>query len=98
RTSATLCPCSSLFRPYVDPVQSRDRKEATFRTLRKPFPTIVFSAPGAGKTTLRLGVETDLRTWPDGTLIVTYRPAKLFELRQWRSEEHTPEHQSRDKL
>lgn len=68
---------------YVDPVQSRDRKEATFRTLRKPFPTIVFGAPGAGKTTLRLGVETDLRTWPDGTLIVTYRPAKLFELRQW---------------
>lgn len=83
--AAEACPglsrVSPSFRPtayYVDPTPSRERQEPTFRALRKAAPAVVFGAVGAGKTTLRLEVETNARLWPDGTLIVTYRPSKWF--------------------
>ena len=35
--------------------------------------------PGAGKSTLRLALETHLRAFPDATLAVTYEPGRAVE-------------------
>lgn len=64
---------------YVDPLYSDRREGAVFDTLRAATHTLVYGEPGAGKSTLRLAVETYARAFPDGTLVVTYEPGRAVE-------------------
>lgn len=64
---------------YVDPLYSERREGSVFEELRAPDHALVYGEPGAGKTTLRLAVETYARAFPNGTLVVTYEPGRAVE-------------------
>ena len=64
---------------YVDPRYSERREGSVFEELRAPDHALVYGEPGAGKTTLRLAVETYARAFPNGTLVVTYEPGRVVE-------------------
>ncbi len=64
---------------YVDPRYSERREGSVFDELRAPDHTLVYGEPGAGKSTLRLAVETYARAFPNGTLVVTYEPGRAVE-------------------
>lgn len=64
---------------YVDPLYSERREGSVFEELRAPDHALVYGEPGAGKSTLRLAVETYARAFPNGTLVVTYEPGRVVE-------------------
>lgn len=64
---------------YVDPQYDDRRKGSVFDELRAPGHAFVYGEPGAGKSTLRLALETHLRAFPDATLAVTYEPGRAVE-------------------
>lgn len=64
---------------YVDPRYADRRIGSVFDDLRAPGHALVYGEPGAGKTTLRLAVETYARAFPDKTLVVTYEPGRAVE-------------------
>lgn len=64
---------------YVDPQYDDRRRGSVFDELRAPGHAFVYGKPGAGKSTLRLALETHLRAFPDATLAVTYEPGRAVE-------------------
>lgn len=64
---------------YVDPRYSARREGSVFDELRAGDHALIYGEPGAGKSTLRLAVETYARAFPDGTLVVTYEPGRAVE-------------------
>lgn len=64
---------------YVDPLYDNTQHGSVFYTLRAPGHALVYGAPGAGKSTLRLAVEAHARAFPDETLVVTYEPGRAVE-------------------
>lgn len=64
---------------YVDPLYANTQPGSVFYTLRAPGHALVYGAPGAGKSTLRLAVEAHARAFPDETLVVTYEPGRAVE-------------------
>lgn len=64
---------------YVDPLYDNTQYGSVFYTLRAPGHTLVYGAPGAGKSSLRLAVEAHARAFPDETLVVTYEPGRAVE-------------------
>lgn len=64
---------------YVDPRYKDRRAGSVFDELSEPNHALVYGEPGAGKSTLRLALESDARTFPNGTLVVTYEPGRVVE-------------------
>ena len=64
---------------YVDPLYNNRSEGSVFDELRAPGHALVYGEPGAGKTTLRLAVETYARAFANGTLVVTYEPGRAVE-------------------
>ena len=64
---------------YVDPLYNSRREGSVFDELRAPGHALIYGAPGAGKSTLRLAVDADVRAFPDQTLVVTYEPGRAVE-------------------